>query len=283
MVWVVVVISSSKKIQFNRSNFSFLIMIIVMLLVAVTRIHASDLPFPKLTGRVVDNAYLLSDDVENKLTVLLKVHEDTTSNQVVVVTLNTLQGQTIEDFGYQLGRHWGIGQKKKNNGVLLIVAPRERKVRIEVGYGLEGTLTDAISKSIIDTVILPKFKSKNMSGGIVAGVNAMLPVLEGAEYRSTPKGFQFFTSINIGLIIHIILFLSVVILIAYFVLSEQLNSWEKFNRRDHIRDHRFNRRNDGYLNSGGHHGSSGRSGGFGGGGFSGGGGGFGGGGSSGGW
>lgn len=141
--------------------------------------------FPPLTGRVVDQANLLSSKAENQLTALLAQHEEATSNQVVVVTLDSLQGFEIEDFGYQLGRKWGIGQKGKNNGVLLIVAPNERKVRIEVGYGLEGSLTDALSKNIIETVITPRFKKKAMSAGIVEGTQAILAALDGG-YEAKP-------------------------------------------------------------------------------------------------
>jgi uncharacterized protein len=137
--------------------------------------------FPKLTGRVVDEAGLLSAETKRKLTQQLKAHEDKTTNQVVVVTLKSLQGDDIADYGYQLGRDWGIGQKDKNNGVLLIVAPNERKVRIEVGYGLEGTLTDALSKSIIENRIVPQFKQNNYPAGIEAGVSSILGVLDGSE------------------------------------------------------------------------------------------------------
>ncbi len=135
--------------------------------------------FPKLTGRVVDQAGLLSSQAETKLSALLAQHEQATSNQVVVVTINSLQGYPIENFGYQLGRYWGVGQMGRDNGVLLLVAPTERKVRIEVGYGLEGTLTDAASKNIIDTVITPRFKQKDMEGGITDGLHAILDTIEG--------------------------------------------------------------------------------------------------------
>jgi uncharacterized protein len=135
--------------------------------------------FPALTGRVVDDADLLSAADEQELTTELKALEDKSSDQFVVVTLPSLQGYTIEDFGYQLGRHWGIGTEKLSNGVLLIVAPNERKVRIEVGYGLEGTLTDALSSIIIDNGILPKFRAGDYTGGIKDGVRDVIKVLTG--------------------------------------------------------------------------------------------------------
>jgi uncharacterized protein len=141
--------------------------------------QAAEPTYPELTGRVVDDAQLLGPDVEEELASELKALEDKSSDQLVVVTLPSLQGYPIEDYGYQLGRHWGIGTAKLNNGVLLIVAPNEHKVRIEVGYGLEGTLTDALSKIIIENAILPKFRSGDYAGGIKAGVSDIIKVLTG--------------------------------------------------------------------------------------------------------
>ncbi len=134
----------------------------------------ANLTFPKLTGRVVDNAGILSLKTKEQLNKILKNFENKTTNQVVVVTLKSLQGTSISDFGYQLGRYWGIGQKNKNNGVLLIIAPNEKKVRIEVGYGLEGTLTDAISSVIIHQKIIPYFKKGDFDKGVLEGTKAIL-------------------------------------------------------------------------------------------------------------
>lgn len=135
--------------------------------------------FPKLTGRVVDNANLLDAATEAQLTADLAALEEKSTDQIVVVTLPSLQGYAIEDFGYQLGRHWGIGQKGKDNGALLIVAPNERKVRIEVGHGLEQHLTDAMSRLIIENAILSRFRRGDFQGGIVAGVRDMKDVVTG--------------------------------------------------------------------------------------------------------
>jgi uncharacterized protein len=139
----------------------------------------ADPTFPQLTGRVVDDAGLLSPAQRSALSDQLAALESKSSDQVVVVTLPSLQGYSIEDYGYQLGRHWGIGTKKLNNGVLLIVAPKEHKVRIEVGYGLEPILTDALSSVIIQEAILPKFRQGDFAGGIQAGVGDILKVLTG--------------------------------------------------------------------------------------------------------
>jgi len=133
--------------------------------------------FPSLTGRVVDDAHMLSDGTKAQLTQKLEDLENRTSRQLVVVTLPALQGYEIEDYGYQLGRAWGIGQKKLNNGVLFIIAPNERKVRIEVGYGLEPILTDALSSVILQEKVLPRFRDGDMEAGVVAGTNAIVEQL----------------------------------------------------------------------------------------------------------
>src|SRR5215212_5560554 len=135
--------------------------------------------FPPLTGRVVDAADLLKPEERAALEAKLKSHEDKTSDQVVVATLRSLEGYEIEDYANRLFRHWQLGQKGKDNGALLLVAPQERKVRIEVGYGLEGALADALSKVIITTAIAPQFQKGNFAGGIDAGVDAMLSILTG--------------------------------------------------------------------------------------------------------
>jgi uncharacterized protein len=137
--------------------------------------------FPTLTGRVVDEANIIPPATETEIESKLAALEAKTTDQFVVVTLASLQGYDIADFGYQLGRHWQIGQKDKNNGVLLIVAPNEREVRIEVGYGLEGDLTDALTKIIIENAIIPRFREDDMAGGIVAGVDDIIKVLTGED------------------------------------------------------------------------------------------------------
>jgi uncharacterized protein len=133
--------------------------------------------FPALTGRVVDNANILSAQTKSDLNDKLAALEAKTSRQLVVVTLPSLQGYEISDYGYQLGRAWGIGQAKLNNGVLLIIAPTEHKARIEVGYGLEPILTDALSSIILQSTVLPKFRSGDFNGGVTAGVDALIQQL----------------------------------------------------------------------------------------------------------
>lgn len=151
-----------------------LLWIIVLTAVWLAAGHATAQTFPALTGRVVDEARLLSPDRERQLSERLEALEAETTDQLVVVTVNDLQGYPIEDYGYQLGREWGIGQGETDNGVLLIVAPNERKVRIEVGYGLEPILTDALSARIIHEEILPDFRQAGFESGITRGVDAII-------------------------------------------------------------------------------------------------------------
>jgi uncharacterized protein len=140
---------------------------------------ASMPPFPALSGPVVDQAGILDADTQRKLSDKLSTYDQQSGNQLVVVTVRTLDGYPIEYWGYQLGRDWGIGQKDKNTGAILIVDVAEHKLRIEVGYGLEGTLTDALSQDIIRNSIAPRFKQGDFNGGVSAGVDAILQVLGG--------------------------------------------------------------------------------------------------------
>ncbi|MCQ3829549.1 TPM domain-containing protein [Microbulbifer elongatus] len=226
----------------------------------------ADVQFPPLSGRVVDNANLLSQSTRYQLTERLQQQEKATSNQIVVVTLPDLQGLTIEEYGYQLGRHWKIGQKDKDNGALLIVAPAERKVRIEVGYGLEGALTDAISSNIIHTKILPEFRNGNFDGGVVAGVDSIIAAIKN-EYVAESTDTN--DNRRLALLVGVFLLFVMLQIFGSSVLGAPAGS--SGYRRG---------RYGGYYGGGGFGGGSG---GFGGGGFGGGGGGFGGGGASGGW
>jgi uncharacterized protein len=133
--------------------------------------------FPTLTGRVVDDAHVLSPQIQADLTQRLNGLEAKTSRQLIVVTVPSLQGDDIADYGYQLGRAWGIGQKSLNNGALFLVAPTEHKVRIEVGYGLEGVLTDALSSIILQRSVLPRFRAGDIPGGVVDGTQAIIDQL----------------------------------------------------------------------------------------------------------
>ncbi len=150
---------------------------LLLALVSGAGANAAEPSFPALSGRVVDQARILAPETEAALTEKLAALEAETGDQFVVVTLDSLQDKEIEDYGYQLGRAWGIGSAENDGGVLLIVAPNERKVRLEVGYGLEPVLTDALSNQIIQTEILPPFREGGYARGIGAGVDAVITQL----------------------------------------------------------------------------------------------------------
>lgn len=221
------------------------------------------LKFPPLTGRVVDDAGILSANTRAQLTQMLDAQEQATTNQVVVATVKSLQGDEIRDYGYQLGRYWKLGQKGKDNGVLLLVAPNEHKVSIEVGYGLEGTLTDLLSHEIIQNRILPAFKQGDYDGGVTAGTQAILQVLGGSYKPAAHKPRR--RNVSGGLFF--------MFLIGLMIVTVIVSGFFGGGRRGYY---------GGYY--GGFGGGGFGGGGFGGGGgFSGGGGSFGGGGASGGW
>jgi uncharacterized protein len=134
--------------------------------------------YPRLSGRVVDTADLLNPAQEAELTRKLEALQRASTRQLVVVTLPDLQGRTIEDYGVGLGRFWRIGQSAANNGTLLIVAVAEKKIRIEIGYGLEGIMTDALSGRIIRERITPRFHADDYAGGIIAGADAIIAQLQ---------------------------------------------------------------------------------------------------------
>jgi uncharacterized protein len=143
----------------------------------------ADPSFPALTGRVVDDAGVLSDDTKRELDGILAGDEQKFGGrQIVVATIKSLQGYEIADYGYRLGRKWGIGQQGKNNGAIVIVAPNEHRARIEVGYGLEGDLTDAKSRVIIDRMMLPEFRRGDYNAGVVDGTKAVLATLGNTSY-----------------------------------------------------------------------------------------------------
>jgi uncharacterized protein len=142
-------------------------------------LKAEDPPLPALTGRVVDRAEILSNATEAALSDKIAAHEKASTDQIVIVTLPDLMGRPIEDWGLMLGRGWGIGQKGRDNGIVFLIAPNDREVRIEVGYGLEGNLPDATANAIIQSEIIPHFKRGDMEGGVTAGLDAILAALGG--------------------------------------------------------------------------------------------------------
>ncbi len=154
----------------------------------LTLVGALALTFPPLTGRIVDQANVISEDARRVIEPKLAELEAKSGIQLVVATINSLEGQEIEPYANGLFRTWQLGEKAKNNGVLLLVAPKERRVRIEVGYGLEGTLTDALAKVIITNAITPRFKTGDFSDGISRGVDDIITVLttDASEWEKRP-------------------------------------------------------------------------------------------------
>ncbi len=181
-------------------KFNFLFVMLVICAYAVT----ADTNFPKLDQRVTDFTNTLSYQEWQKVDQELKSYEDTSSTQVVVLMINSLEGESIEEYANKTFAMNKIGQAKKDNGVLLLIAKQDRKVRIEVGYGLEGVLTDAISSQIIRNEILPNFRADNYFGGIVTGVDAIIRVTRG-EYQADAKGDKA-PAISAGLVFMILMF-----------------------------------------------------------------------------
>ncbi len=262
--------------------------VIALLLTILCVLPAHAQTFPKLAGEpVVDAANLLDPAQEAALNAKLKSIETATGHQVTVATIPSLEGRDIADYGYQLGRAWGIGKQGTNDGVVLIVAPNERRTRIEVGYGLEPVLTDAYSSVIVNSVMIPQFKAGNYPAGIDAGVDEVakqiqLPPEEAAARAkaataNTRQGSG--GGMPGGFIFWIFIFLFVILPLLRSLGGRRHSSgignvilWSAINAAVNSRD------NDG----GGWGGGGGFGGGGGGGGFSGGGGSFGGGGASGG-
>ena len=147
------------------------------LLAALVAAGAAAVPY--LTGRVVDNAEILKPATRERVAALAKAHEDKTTDQIAVLTVTTLGGESIEEYAGRVFAAWKLGQKGKDNGVLVVVAPQDHKMRIEVGYGLEGTLPDVAASRIIRNVMTPAFRNDNFDDGVAQGVEAIVAQLEG--------------------------------------------------------------------------------------------------------
>ena len=242
--------------------------VLVMLLGCFASLAAD---FPTLTGRIVDQMNVISPEAKSALEPRLAELEEKSGIQLVVATVASLGGQDIEPYANQLFRTWKLGEKAKNNGVLLLVAPNERRVRIEVGYGLEGTLTDALSKVIIANAMTPRFKSGDYSGGISRGVDDIITVLttDSSEWQQRPS--LHLDNEDTPDWVAVILIIGTIVLMVLLLVSPKFRSFF-FNFALLV-----------LLNSGGSRSSGGKFSGSGGGGFSGGGGSSGGGGASGSW
>ncbi|KPF66911.1 hypothetical protein IP69_14210 [Bosea sp. AAP35] len=198
---------------------------------------AADPTYPALSGRIVDGANLIAPEARQRIETKLKAHEDKTSDQLVVATVPSLQDVSIEDFANGLFRFWKLGEAKTNNGVLLLVAPTERKVRIEVGYGLEGALTDALSKVIITTAVAPKFKTGDFAGGIEGGVDAILSILSGDaeewQRRASVRSDESSTGETIAVVF--VMLMVFILIVAFMTEARRGGS----SRRHRLRDGRW--------------------------------------------
>jgi len=227
-----------------------------LLLTAVAAFAA----LPALTGRIVDQANITPAATRSAIEAKLVDLEQKSGIQLVVATVTSLDGQEIEPYANALFRSWGLGEKAKNNGVLLLVAPNEKRVRIEVGYGLEGTLTDALSKVIITNAIAPRFKAGDFGDGISRGVDDIITVLttDASEWQKRPS-LRLDKQDNNGPVNWLILS-GVIVLIALLIVSPGFR-WFFFNVALNILLSSGSSRSNGSFSSGGFSGGGGSSGG----------------------
>jgi uncharacterized protein len=188
---------------------------LMALVFATAAARADGENFPALTGRVVDAANVIPADARGRIETKLADLEQKSGIQFVVATVPSLGGNAIETYSVDLGRHWALGEKGKNNGVLLLVAPNEHKIRIEVGYGLEATLTDALSKIVISNAIAPRFKTGDYGGGIERGVDDVVTILttDSSEWSPRPRVRQDDLSSDLDALLPFLIFLLFVIIV----------------------------------------------------------------------
>jgi len=245
----------------------------ILLLILTSLTQAAEIP--PLRGRVNDYAQVLSQELAQSLENQLTRFENETGHQVALLTIPTLDGEDIEGFSIRVAERWKIGQKGFDNGVILVVAPKDRKLRLEVGYGLEGILPDALASRIIGQFIVPRFRDNDYSGGISSGLDAVLKTIRGEPLpeaaRRKTRGTNSGSLLNLVPLVFLLLLFAGASPFNFFSRRRSPRTWMTYGRRHHP------------FYWGGGVGGGGFSGGSGGGGFSGGGGGFGGGGASGSW
>jgi uncharacterized protein len=192
-------------------------LIVFLGLLTAFQVYALDVP--PLTGRVVDLAGVLPAQDAEQLTAQLKAHEEHTGNQVAVLILPSLEGEPLEEYSHRIATTWKLGRKGIDNGALLFIALKERKLRIEVGYGLEGTLTDLRSSRIIRQEIVPRFKAGDIPGGVRAGTEAILKTIEGTyQAADEPRGLP---ALNSGVFEYVVIGI-IVGFLAGMILSQGL-------------------------------------------------------------
>ncbi|MBN1781352.1 YgcG family protein [bacterium] len=164
---------------------TFKYMLLPVVVLGVTVVTGTNVPY--LTGRVTDNAQILSSETSRMLTERLRDHENRTGNQIAVLTVSSLDGEAVEDYALDVFNEWKLGQKDRDNGILILVAPNDRRMRIEVGYGLEPVMPDAMAGRIIRGIMTPRFKNGDYDGGIMEGTLAVIDVLEGGTLSETAE------------------------------------------------------------------------------------------------
>lgn len=199
-------------IRFCMNIMNRFLVIVSVLTYSICGIHALTLPTSQ--NFVTDSAHMLRQDTIAGLEQTLRVFSASTTNEIAVVTVPRLDGETIEQASESLFRTWGIGKKGKDNGVLLLIAQEDRAVRIEVGYGLEGVLTDARSHAIVTQSILPLFKNGDYDGGVVSGVNGIISTLN-AEVESSSGG-ESITEQNVPPYIVIVVIIVALVVLSFF-------------------------------------------------------------------
>ena len=224
-----VISSAFRKSRDRRGSIALVLLAAIAFFFAVSGTASAAPDYPELTGRIVDNANLLTAadraQIESELTSL----EATSTDQVAVVTVNSLDGYAIEDYGIGLARKWAIGQKDKDNGIVLIVAPKERKVRIEVGRRLEPMMTDTMSKLIIENAILSQFRRGDFSAGIRDGVRDIKAVLLGDAEEVKQRSKVRAPDSDPSLFIHLLVFLAIVAFVVWKMrqAAEAQRQWEQ--------------------------------------------------------
>lgn len=195
---------------------NFILTILLILFIKTTTAYA--LQVPPLRGYVNDYADLISPMVEKQIEKELEEFEKSDSTQIVILTIPSLEGEVLEDFSIKVADQWKIGQKYKDNGVILLVAKNERKIRIEVGRGLEGRLTDLLAGRIIDLVIKPRFKRGDFDGGFLAGISALIDTTRG-EFKSDDNRDKNHVPTHLPLLIIVILFFWITLMRLFYKLS----------------------------------------------------------------
>ena len=214
----------SRKASTMNSHRSAVRLLVVCLLLGGLGQASRSQEVPFLGGRVNDTAEMLSFGTINELEMLLQAHEDATSNQVVVLTIPKLENLTLEEFSMKVVETWKLGQADKDNGVLLLIARDDRKLRIEVGDGLEGALTDAVAGSIIRNEITPKFREGNYDEGVKGGIQAILAAIGGHYQASEENGGA--PMDLVGVVVGMMIFTIVVGLFTFIgVASKGFISW----------------------------------------------------------